>query len=83
MRDFPNRFYLELQRTGRENDESYLHSAVALAETLLCPVVATNDVRFLNRDEFEVIFIFVLILFFCFPSWFCGYFFATFFFAVV
>ncbi|HOY22612.1 MAG TPA: DNA polymerase III subunit alpha [Cellvibrio sp.] len=54
IRDFPNRFYLELQRTGRENDESYLHSAVALAETLACPVVATNDVRFLNRDEFEV-----------------------------
>ncbi|MFO1390283.1 DNA polymerase III subunit alpha [Cellvibrio sp.] len=54
MRDFPNRFYLELQRTGRENDENYLHSAVALADALQCPVVATNDVRFISRDEFEV-----------------------------
>lgn len=54
MQDFPNRFYLELQRTGRENDENYLHAAVALADEMQCPVVATNDVRFLNRDDFEV-----------------------------
>ncbi len=54
MRDFPNRFYLELQRTGRENDENYLHAAVALAGECQCPVVATNDVRFLKQDEYEV-----------------------------
>lgn len=54
MRDFPNRFYLELQRTGRENDEEHLHQAVALADEMQCPVVATNDVRFIKRDEFEV-----------------------------
>lgn len=54
MADFPTRFYLELQRTGRENDENHLHEAVALAQELQCPVVATNDVRFLYRDEFEV-----------------------------
>jgi DNA polymerase-3 subunit alpha len=28
MQDFPNRFYLELQRTGRENDENHLHAAI-------------------------------------------------------
>ena len=54
MKDFPNRFYLELQRTGRENDENYLHAAVALAAEFQCPVVATNDVRFLKQSEFEV-----------------------------
>ncbi len=54
MLDFPNRFYLELQRTGRENDENYLHAAVALASECQCPVVATNDVRFLKQDEYEV-----------------------------
>jgi DNA polymerase III subunit alpha len=54
MQDFPNRFYVELQRTGRENDEAYLHSAVHLAELSQCPVVATNDVRFLTLDEYEV-----------------------------
>ncbi|MDE1460384.1 DNA polymerase III subunit alpha [Spartinivicinus poritis] len=50
---FPDRFYLELQRTGRENDEEYLHAAVALAEACCCPVVATNDVRFLHQEDFD------------------------------
>ncbi len=50
---FPDRFYLELHRTGREGDETHLHAAVALAENLQCPVVATNDVRFLAASEFE------------------------------
>ena len=50
---FPDRFYLELQRTGRANEEGYLHAAVALAAEMDCPVVATNDVRFLKADEFD------------------------------
>jgi DNA polymerase-3 subunit alpha len=50
---YPERFYLELHRTGREGDETHLHAAVALAEQLSCPVVATNDVRFLDASEFE------------------------------
>ncbi|MEJ2442538.1 MAG: PHP domain-containing protein, partial [Exilibacterium sp.] len=54
MKDFPDRFYLELQRTGREGDEHYLHAAVALATEHQCPVVATNDVRFIDQSEFEV-----------------------------
>ena len=50
---FPNRFYLELQRTGREYEEDYLHAAVELAATMDCPVVATNEVCFLNASDFE------------------------------
>lgn len=50
---FPNRFYLELQRTHRPNDEDYLHAAVELAGRHSCPVVATNDVRFLKREDYE------------------------------
>ena len=50
---FPDRFYLELQRTGRADEERYLHAAVDLASRYSCPVVATNDVRFLQADEFE------------------------------
>ena len=50
---FPRRYYLELHRTGREGDERHLHGAVTLAEKLRCPVVATNEVRFLDADEFE------------------------------
>lgn len=54
MQEFPDRFYLELQRTGRSGDEEYLHGAVALAEQHQCPVVATNDARFIKADEYEV-----------------------------
>ncbi|QIB66699.1 DNA polymerase III subunit alpha [Kineobactrum salinum] len=50
---YPGRFYLELHRTGREGDETHLHAAVTLAQQLACPVVATNDVRFLDSSEFE------------------------------
>ena len=50
---YPDRFYLELQRTGREYEDAYLHAAVDLAAQHDCPVVATNDVRFLEASEFE------------------------------
>ena len=53
MQIFPNRFYLELQRTGRAGEEDYLHAAVNLASQYSCPVVATNDVRFIDAQEFE------------------------------
>ncbi len=50
---FPDRFYLELMRTGRAREESYLQAAVDMAQALDLPVVATNDVRFLDREDFE------------------------------
>ena len=48
-----DRFYLEVQRTGRPGDEDCLHATVALAGELQLPVVATNDVRFLTPEDFE------------------------------
>ncbi|WP_120995623.1 DNA polymerase III subunit alpha [Stutzerimonas urumqiensis] len=50
---FPERFYLEVQRTNRVNDEEHLHAAVALADRCGAPLVATNDVRFLKPEDFE------------------------------
>ena len=50
---FPQRFYLELVRTGRAQEEDYIHAAVDLAAQTQTPVVATNDVRFLKRADFE------------------------------
>ncbi len=50
---FPDRFYLELQRTGREREDEYIHAAVNLALSADVPVVATNDVRFIKSDEFD------------------------------
>lgn len=53
MELFPGRFYLELQRTGRINDEECLHASVELASRMQCPVVATNEVVFISEDDFE------------------------------
>ena len=53
MAIFPQRFYLEIQRTGRAGEELYLREAINLAEELNCPVVATNDVCFIDEEEFE------------------------------
>lgn len=53
QRLFPERFYLEAQRTGRPREEEYLKAVVALAETTGTPVVAVNAVCFLKREDFE------------------------------
>ncbi|ALI06356.1 MULTISPECIES: DNA polymerase III subunit alpha [Pseudomonas] len=53
MAVFPDRFYIEVQRTNRPNDEEHLHAAVALADRIGAPLVATNDVRFIKREDFE------------------------------
>ena len=50
---FGDRFYLELQRTGRENEEIVIKATMGLASRLGVPVVATNDVRFIAQDDFE------------------------------
>ncbi len=50
---FPDHYYLEVQRTGRESEEDYLHAAVALAGERGVPVVATNDVHFIKAADFD------------------------------
>ena len=49
---FPGRFYLELTRTGRPLEEECVHLSVDLAVETGTPVVATNDVRFLEKADF-------------------------------
>ncbi len=50
---FPDCYYLELVRTGRPDEESWLHSAVTLAAERGLPVVATNDIRFIDTADFD------------------------------
>ena len=50
---FPHRFYLELQRAGRADDEGHVSAAVQLAARLKLPVVATHPVQFTTRDDYE------------------------------
>ena len=50
---FPQRFYLELQRTGQPLQEEHVQVACDLAACLNLPVVATNHVHFLGVEEYE------------------------------
>lgn len=50
---FPDRFYLEIQRTGRAGDEVNVHASVKLAHESGCPLVATNEVMFIKPEDFE------------------------------
>ena len=50
---FPNRLYLQATRIGRPDEEAFLAGALELAARLALPVVASNEVRFLAREDFE------------------------------
>jgi DNA polymerase-3 subunit alpha len=51
---FGDRYYLELQRLGRPDDETLVARSVALSHKSGIPVVATNDVRFLAPSGLRV-----------------------------
>ena len=50
---FPHRFYVELQRAARVDDERHVAAAVQLAARLRLPVVATHPVQFTGPDDYE------------------------------
>ena len=50
---FGDRYYMELTRTNRDFEDQYNAGACAIAVQLDIPVVATNDVKFLERDDFN------------------------------
>ncbi|MBG9386546.1 DNA polymerase III subunit alpha [Caenimonas aquaedulcis] len=50
---FPHRFYIEVQRAGRADDEAHVGAAVQLAARLNLPVVATHPVQFTREDDYE------------------------------
>jgi DNA polymerase III subunit alpha len=49
---FNDRYYLELTRTGRLGEEDYIHRAVEWATNHDLPVVATNEVCFIEQKGF-------------------------------
>ena len=49
---FGDRFYVELARTGKSGEEDYIQHVIELASARGVPVVATNDVRFLDAEDF-------------------------------
>ncbi len=53
MKVFPDNYFIELQRAGREGDEAYVQAAMRLAAECGVPVVATHPVQFLEREDFR------------------------------
>ncbi|HKX55257.1 MAG TPA: DNA polymerase III subunit alpha, partial [Xanthomonadales bacterium] len=49
---FPDRFYVEIQRTGRDKEKRIEGILLDLAAQAGCPVVASNDVRFLDESGY-------------------------------
>jgi DNA polymerase-3 subunit alpha len=50
---FAGRFYMEVQRAGRANEETLLQRSLMLASALGLPVVATHPVQFLNPEDYR------------------------------
>lgn len=50
---FDDRYYIEVTRMGRAGEEACLQAAIALAAKNSIPVVATNDVRFVDAADFD------------------------------
>ena len=50
---FSDRFYLEVQRCGREGEEPFNQQTVLLAQTLGISVVATHPVQYLDPEDFR------------------------------
>lgn len=48
---FPDRFYLELQENGIDDQQIVNQGLIALAKETGLPLVATNDCHYLNRDD--------------------------------
>ncbi|MFA7241678.1 MAG: DNA polymerase III subunit alpha [Sulfuricellaceae bacterium] len=53
QRLFPDAFYIEVQRAGLPQTESYIQRALDVASELGIPVVATHPVQFLDSDDFK------------------------------
>lgn len=53
MRNFPGRFYIELQSHDLPEFEPMYRKLVALAKEMHVPMVATNDIHYARRDQAE------------------------------
>ncbi len=50
---FPDRFYMEIQRDGHANEAMLVQQSLGLAKKFNLPVVATQAVQFLNREDYR------------------------------
>ncbi len=52
-RDFPDSFYIEVQRIDPVRSAAFVHASVALAERVQLPVVATHPIQFVRREQYR------------------------------
>lgn len=50
---YPDRFYIEVQRTGKPRQDRYINEAARYAGRFNVPVVATNHACFMEEADFE------------------------------
>ncbi len=53
MKLFGDRYYVEVTRTNKEREEEFIQLLAPICEENQTPMVATNNVRFLQKAEFE------------------------------
>ncbi|QCI27163.1 DNA polymerase III subunit alpha [Buchnera aphidicola] len=51
---FLDYYYFEIHRTNRIYEEQYLQFVIEISKIKNIPVVATNDVCFINKDDFDI-----------------------------
>ena len=50
---FSDRFYLELQRVGKSDQDNLINNTIDISNKFNIPLVATNNVRFLDEMSYE------------------------------
>ena len=52
--DFNDNFIIEIQNTGKDSQKIFMASILPIASRLSIPVIATNDVLFGDKEDFEI-----------------------------
>ena len=52
--DFNDNFIIEIQNTGKDSQKIFIASILPIASKLSIPVIATNDVLFGDKEDFEI-----------------------------
>jgi len=52
-KNFQKNFYLEISRTGNEFEDAYNEICLEMAKKFNIPLIATNDVRFIEKSEYQ------------------------------
>ncbi len=54
LNDFGENFCIEVQQTGRLNEQEYFQTIIPLSYKKSVPLIATNDVLFAKKEDFEI-----------------------------